>query len=126
MRIKRYLVFNTLHAPISSSKTSLSYSTILIFSIFISECLTSSSDFYEMHRVAAFLLPSAFIIRCRATRRDECLLPVIYRSLFLLVTHLRSSRRVFPFPLSVRAFRLPGASPDGRTNQLPGWGTLSA
>jgi len=79
-----------------------------------------------MHRVAAFLLPSAFIIRCRATRRDECLLPVIYRSLFLLVTHLRSSRRVFPFPLSVRAFRLPGASPDGRTNQLPGWGTLSA
>lgn len=71
-----------------------------------------SSGFCETHRAAAFLLPSAFIIRCRATRRDECLLPVIYRSLFLLATHLRSSARArSPFPLRCVPFVSPGPPP---------------
>lgn len=70
------------------------------------------ANFCETHRAAAFLLPSAFIIRCRATHRDEYLLPVIYWSLFLHATHLRSFCLCAPsFPFRCVPFVSPGPPP---------------
>lgn len=105
----RELTFSDLYTPISSSKTILP----LLFDFLQSSVpyvrqRQAAGNFYETHRATAFLLPSAFIIRCRATRRDECLLPVIYRSLFLLAIHLRSSIVRSPFPFRCAPFVSPG------------------
>lgn len=122
MKITRYeKTFNTLHARISSFKDSFrsrfAFSAPSVFNVYFNARQHEKQRSFQVRTDRQFLqnvpynsgifLPSEFIIRCRATHRDECLLPVIYRS---LSPQSRISVHLPPFPPFGMCLLLPSPS----------------
>lgn len=111
------ITFSTLHDvadPTSSSLLSFSFDFLYLqfnMPYAYQAADLSSRRFLRNSSSSSIFAPFGVYYLVPCDRHDECLLPVIYRSLFLFATHLRSSTRTSLFPLSVVPFVSPGPPP---------------